>query len=378
MAEVNSTCRSSRTENTRYDRRTLLKGSVAAGLLIALPVQLPAVSRRQDRMVAGRRYRMLRRLLRQHPSLAALVAPATRPGGYLRLSVTYRARRRAWLVTAEAQEPIALEPIQVIAPLSFDNYVETSGFNFASQNANGRLLQYNSYINYYLPMIAAQNAAAQAAADQAALVNVMVVPPPEPEPIIIPPVVEPEPEAAPEPSFTDPLFNNPYSQYVASALRDVGLDITEAMAVAFLIEGSATALEFALPPIYATASQLIAEGLAAGTIAARIGLLATGVTVGLSGAGLALASLAVVGITLYYVVPEIERARRTNLSDFTGEISVEAMPLVVEPPSVSAEPELLPYIPDGAPISQEESESLYPGYNWYWDVQTQAWVYFGE
>lgn len=347
------------------NRRALLSGAAATLAFSALPLQLPSADARKspNRELAWRRYRKLRRLLHKNPPLAqqikTLFAPSTKPGGYLRLDVVHRPKRSSWISSAHAQD-FVLEPIQVIAPLSFAEYSNDS-FNFSSQNAYSSLLAYNSYINYYLPMIAAQNAAAQAAADQAALVNVMVVPPPDPEPTIIPPVVEPEPEPAPEPSLSDPLFNNPYSQYVASALGDAGLTVTEAMAVAFFIEGAATVLEFALPPVVATASQLIAEGLAAGTIAAQVELFAAGLTVSLTGIGLAAATVAVVIITLRYVVPEIERLRRANVSDFTGDVYVEATPLVVAP--------------DPGPVTVDDSTPEYP---WYWDYEQQTWIYTGK
>jgi hypothetical protein len=353
------------------DRRTLLKGSLAAAALTALPLQLPAAPIK-DGAIALRGYRRLRRLQRTSTPLAVainkLLEPARRQGGYVRVSVTRSRRRVSWLATAHAQ--VALEPIVVTAPMILDPGV---GSLFGSIGSNQQFFQ---ILQFQIAQQRAQQAAL--AAQQAALVNVMVVPPPDPEPTIVPPVVEPEPEPAPPPSLNDPLFNNPYSQYVASSIESIGLELTEALAVAFFIEGAATVLEFALPPVYATASQMIAEGLAAGTITARLALFGTGLTVSLTGVGLVAASIAVVVITLGYIVPAIERARRANISDFTGSVSVDAAAPEPEPVTSEPEAELVPYIPEGAPTSREQSEQDYPGYNWYWDIQNQAWVYFGE
>ena len=122
-----------------------------------------------------------------------------------------------------------------------------------------------------------------------------------------------------------PTFTNPYSQYVADHLATVGLYTAEALAVAFFIEGASGVIAEALPALRATASQLIAEGFNAGTLSASISLIGSGVFVGFTALAVTAAALALIGITLYYVWPDIARqirATSNSPANYSGMLSI--------------------------------------------------------
>lgn len=349
------------------NRRTFIKGGIIGSAASLLPIGYPIVRASESRIsVRHIRYfqqieqvqgkaklrskhpkRHMRQALERYEQIARLrrrfKLTEFEIGQQLNDLAIYS---RPWIMSSKPSainkvyaQTFVLDPIIVTAPpppdfISFPEF--SASLNFSSQSSYPGLLQYNSYINWYIPN--RQNYLASLATQQP-------IPPPEP-----PQIIQPQPRYWS--NEEDAFYGGVDAQRVKSEMNARQLDETQSLTALTAINAGLSLVEGSGVVLATTGMKLMAEGFAAGTVAAQVEFLATGIFVTLTGATMIALGLTAMYFTIYYLLPPLDRQLvlfGLLLPDY--EVHLDLIPIT---PIVNPDPEPYGYRYDGTPVWTEQ------------------------